>query len=69
MAKRRGVKQWRLYVNTGERSNKFSEGPEMMENKDKEIPVVIRQVYRLRVTEVRGSMHPEKGYSNSYSLS
>lgn len=34
----------RLYATTGERSNKFSEGPEIMVNKNREIPVAIRQV-------------------------
>lgn len=57
-----------IICNSVKRNNKFSEGPEMMENKDKEIPVTVRQVYRLRLTKVRGSMHPEKGHSNSYSL-
>lgn len=34
----------RLHATTGERSNKFSEGPEIMVNKNREIPVAIRQV-------------------------
>lgn len=47
MAKsRRGKKQkqrGRLYATTGERSNDFSEGPEMTVNKSRETAAAIRQ--------------------------